>query len=106
MTKGSETITRIRGTGEANRHGEKTGQRDRQSVQECVVWPRTSVETEVVIDGYNVYAPPTPVAIDIQASDRVECRGEEWDIEGTPGDYRNKHGKRKGILLTLKKVGT
>lgn len=101
-----ETITRVRVDGPRNRHGERTGTERRDDVTGCSVWPRTSVETgeEVVIDGYNVFVPanakPFDIAMDFTASDRVVCRGEEWDIEGTPGNYRPK-----GILLLLKRTG-
>lgn len=103
---GHEDIFLVRATGEPNRHGERTGEPTRTPIAGCVVWPRTSTETgeEVVIEGYGVFAPPTAAAASIEAEDRIECRGEAWDVDGKPGDFRKKSGKQKGFLLFLKKA--
>ena len=71
----------------------------------CLIWPRTSTEEgkgEVVIDGLNVFTPP---GADVLASDIVEARGEKYDVEGKPGDYR-LHGRQRGLLVVLKRLGS
>lgn len=73
----------------------------------CIVWPRTSSENAdrgvVIIDGYEVWA-PAPITIDIKATDVINVRGEDWNIEGRPGDYR-KNGVKLGLMLLLKRSG-
>lgn len=71
----------------------------------CIVWPRSSKEEGkgwVTIDGENVFCPPGSV---VPASARVTLRGVEYEVQGTPGDYR-LHGRQRGILAVLKTVGS
>jgi len=64
----------------------------------CRIWPRTNEEGEVVIEGLNVFIPdgqPVP-----EADDTVRARGNEWNVEATPGVYLGK-----GALATLQRAG-
>lgn len=74
-------------------------------VPNCIIWPRTSTEEgkgEVVIEGLNVF---TPAGADVLASDTVEARGERYDVDGVPGDYRLR-GRQRGLLVVLKRLGS
>ena len=74
-------------------------------VPNCLIWPRTSTEEgkgEVVIEGLNVFTPP---GADVLASDIVEARGERYDVDGVPGDYRLR-GRQRGLLVVLKRLGS
>jgi hypothetical protein len=70
----------------------------------CIVWPRSSTEDanrgRVGIDGYHIWA-PDPQVVTPEATDVVEVRGETHNIEGRPGDWRNKRGKKKGLLFEV-----
>lgn len=103
--RGTETIKVVR-PGGTDWRGDPVGTPTEHTVKGCVIWPRTSTEDntrgEVIIDGYNVFTPPDP---DIEATDQIEARGELWEVEGRPGDYRTAGGRKKGVWVILKRVG-
>lgn len=103
MAKGVEIITVVRKP-RADRLKPTPSAEERFDIKGCIIWPRAGQEEDggwVQISGYNVLAPP---GSDVVAEDQVLCRGELHSVKGTPGDYRTKRGKGKGLLITLERV--
>lgn len=103
MPKGSETITVVRKP-RPDRLKPVVSAEARFDIADCIVWPRASFEDGkgwVQVDGYSVFAPP---GSDVVATDQVICRGVLHSVEGKPGDFRNKAGRPKGLLITLESV--
>lgn len=75
----------------------------------CIIWPRFSSEDSErgtrIIEGYTVFA-PAPVAIEVRATDTITARGDDWNIDGAPGDWRSKNGRKIGLMVMLKRSGT
>lgn len=105
MARGTETVTILR-PGAEDQFGQPGPDDAPRDVPQCIVFPRTSTEDhdrgEVVITGLGVAMPP---GTDIKATDRVVARGQTWEVEGQPGDYRSKGGRAKNILVFLKTGG-
>ena len=55
----------------------------------------------IQLDGYTVIAPH---GSDVLADDDVIVRGETFAVEGVPGDFRNRKGKGKALMITLSGV--
>lgn len=105
--RGSETIQVFRDTkrDSLDDDGPLTTE-PHHAVEGCIVTPRTSTEEgkgEVVIEGFNVFAPP---GSDVLFSDQVELRGERYDVEGVPGDLRSARGVQKQLWVVLKRLGS
>ena len=104
---GSETITVIRAPQVDRFDTAPDGPPPEHSVEGCAILPRTSFEQDrgwVIVEGRMVIA---PFAADITATDQVRTpEGDVWDVDGEPGDYKNKRGKGKATILYLKKVGS
>jgi hypothetical protein len=101
--KGTETITVVRKP-RPDKLKPVDAAEERFDIEKCVVWPRGSFEEGrgwIQISGFSVFAPPNA---DILAEDQVVCRGELHSVIGTPGDFWNKRGKKKGLLVTLERV--
>jgi hypothetical protein len=74
------------------------------TLENCIVWPRSSTENAdrgiVGMEGFHIWA-PAPTAVVPDSSDVVEVRGATYNIEGTPGDWRTKRGRQKGLLFEV-----
>lgn len=97
-----ETIYRLRGQ-VADRLRPGSGSVTREPITGCIVVPlmNTGEQTfqgQVVTADFFV---KTPAGTDIVASDRLEIRGEECEVDGVPADYG-----RKGVLLQAQRTGT
>lgn len=104
--KGKEIVT-VRRQSTKDRYGNRVLGEVVGQLKRCIVYPRASSEDSdrgiVAIDGQNVWA-PSPLKIDVYATDDVEIRGELHSIEGKPGDWR-KSGKRLGLLFQTERYG-
>lgn len=102
--RGSESVELVK-LGPPDAYGDRT-ELSRVVVGGCIIWPRQlgdhSERGVVIISGLHVFLPPDT---DVDAVDRVEARGEEYEVEGVPGDYRTAAGQKKGIWAVLKRVG-
>lgn len=105
-----ETVTRLRAPLVTDRYGNLVRDWDsatRLDIPGCGVAPRTSdEETEQgrqgVIVGIAVYAPP---GTDIVPSDRMEVRGEVYEVVGEVADWRSPFtGWHPGIVVNLRRV--
>jgi len=105
-----ETVTRLRAPLVADRYGNLVpdwDNPDRLNISDCGVAPRTSdEETEQgrqgVIVGIAVYA---PAGADILPSDRVEVRGQVWEVVGEVADWRSPFtGWNPGIVVNLRRM--
>jgi hypothetical protein len=105
--RGTEVVEVLR-PGKPSRTGDPTAPTSLGSLVGCIVWPRSTDETAergtITIEGYNVWA-PNPVKVTPKATDIVKVRGEDWQIDGVPGDWRNKQGQKLGILFAVTKYG-
>jgi len=103
--RGSETIT-VKPQVKVDRLRDSTAAAPASyTIAGCIVWPRSAQEEGkgwVQIDGQNVFCPPGSV---VPATARVVLRGEEYEVDGTPGDYQ-MHGRSKGLLVVLVRVGS
>lgn len=79
----------------------------RASLTGCSLSPRGESEDTTggrqgVIVGYTLYA---PAGADIRPTDRIEARGETFEIDGEPGDWRSPYSRRVvGVELALRRV--
>lgn len=104
--RGAETMVVKPRAQETDRYGDPVGEPTGGGpIEGCIVWPRTSEEEGrglVVLEGQNVFTPP---GADVLARDIVTLRGEDWQVQGEPGDYRLR-GRKKGLLVVLGRVGS
>lgn len=105
-----ETIVRIRAeeTGEDRYHNPvyDWDGADRLDITGCSVSPRTEGEDttrgrEGVVIGFAVRVRRT---VDVVATDRVEVRGETYQVDGEPADWRSPHTNRRGTEILLRRV--
>lgn len=115
-----ESVTVLRAVAGADGYGDpvladwaNTGSIVSTAVQGCAVAPSsganlsgTSAEDNnnrtAVIVGLQLYL---PAGTDIRSSDRVVVRGETFEVEGIPGDWRSPFtGWRPGVEVALIKV--
>ena len=105
--KGSELIT-VQRQPTVNSDGDKTPGEVVGVLKHCIVMPRASSENAergiVSISGYSVWC-PAPVNIDVKGSDVIVVRGHEHGVEGVVGDWRDKRGRRLGLLFQTKGYG-
>lgn len=104
MAKGNETITVVRKP-RVDKLKPTSGVEQRFDIEGCIVWPRAAVEEGrgwIQKAGQNVFA---PAGSDIRPDDEVIVRGLRYSVEGIPGDFRSRRGKRKGLLVNLERVG-
>jgi hypothetical protein len=101
--KGTESVV-VRRAPTKDRLGDPVPGEVVGTLESCIVWPRSSIEAAdrgiVGIDGFHVWA-PAPAAVEPLGSDVVEIRGDTYNIEGTPGDWRTKRGRKKGLLFEV-----
>jgi hypothetical protein len=100
---GSETI-RVKRKPHTDSLDDTSGPEEEFDIEGCVVIPRAAQEAGrgwVQRDGYTVAAPH---GSDVTADDDVVVRGYTYSVEGVPGDFRNKRGKGKVLLITLSGV--
>jgi hypothetical protein len=76
----------------------------------CAVAPRVNADTDDtdtrgrqgIVVGLTLYAPPGTA---LTATSRVQVRGETYEVEGLPGDWRNPYtGRAVGISAALRKA--
>lgn len=105
--EGTETVT-VRQKPSRNSDGDPTPGAVRGTVNNAVIWPRTSDETSDrgtrVIEGLNIFL-PAPVPFDILATDEIEARGHSWQVDGAAGDYRKKNGQEVGFIVMVMRSG-
>ena len=102
---GTRTIVVVRAPKVDRLSTPSTEEPPKHDVEDCAVLPRTSLEEGkgwVVVAGRMVIA---PYGSDILATDLVEVDGETWEVDGEPGDYENRRGKPKAMILYLKRFG-
>ncbi len=108
----TETVDILTATPVTDRYGNTTydwTSPTRRSVSRVVVAPRRAADSESrelgrqgVIVGLTLYMPP---GTSITAYDRVEVRGEVYEVEGEEGDWRSPHTSwRPGIEVAVRKV--
>jgi uncharacterized protein YfaP (DUF2135 family) len=106
--RGTETVE-IRRAPTKDRFGDIVPGAKVGDLKNCIVWPRSSSENSdrgiISIDGHHVWA-PDPVDFDFSAEDVAVVRGNEEQVEGTPGDWRKASGTKLGILFETKRYGT
>ena len=108
--KGNERVVIVRAA-TLDRHGDPLGPPTETIVEGCIIWPRTTSELNdrgvTVIEGENVFMPAGASVVlpnDRMRLERVGVPARTYDVDGQPADYRT-HGRRKGVLVVLKKVG-
>src|SRR5690349_17221296 len=103
--KGTETVT-VFEKGTRDRVNNVVDGPEKGVLTRCIIFPRSTDESSdrgtITIEGYNVWA-PAPIGFPLSSTDVVVARGRKWSVEGVPGDWRNKRGKKLGVLLTLQK---
>lgn len=78
----------------------------RTTVENCGLAPRTEPESggadaPAAIIGLTLYARP---GTDIAATDRIEARGETWEVDGIPGEWHNPFtGTDFGVEVALRR---
>lgn len=102
--RGTEVVTVLRQQRDEN--GDLTGTVTETELANCLVWPRSTTEDNergiVPISGYGVWVQGEP---DVRADDRVEARGEVYQVEGVPARHRKFSGAQWGTLFMLERVG-
>lgn len=111
--RGAETIELVR-LGTPDRYGERP-ELPPVVVDECIIWPHTAtpdvgednLRGVFVIAGINVWIPAAslPAGMRVLATDRFRARGEYYEVDGEPGEYKNAGGRDVGVMVVCKKVG-
>lgn len=105
-----EAVTRLRaGDGGTDRHHNPVqdwDDPDELEIPDCSVAPRYSDEErgqgrEGVVIGLTVYVRRT---VDVVATDRIVARGDTWQVDGDPADWRSPHTNRRGMQIQLRRV--
>lgn len=106
-TPGSETVTVVRVPKVDKLKPKPTGPAPEHDIEGCAILPRSSEEEGkgwVTVDGHMVIA---PFGSDVLATDHVRTPdGVTWQVDGTPGSYKNRRGKGKAVIFYLERVGT
>lgn len=101
---GARTITVIRAP-KTDRYDEPVaGPPPEHDIAGCAIVPRTSFEQEkgwVIVEGRMVVA---PFEADVLSTDKVRIDGEEWLVDGEPGDYEDKRARGKATIFYLTKT--
>lgn len=102
---GRQTVTVRRPTPTTNRYGDTvTGTTVTDTVvRGCAVSPRQSVELhgagrDGVIVGLTLWAPPGTA---IAAGDQVLVDGVSYDVDGEPGEWTSRGGRKRGVQVAL-----
>jgi len=107
--RGSEEVVILR-PGQPDRYGSIGESVEVGRLKNCVVIPRVSGETEdrgvVIISGYQIWAPEIVGQVSPKATDLLQVRGELHNVDGVPGDYRSKRGRRLGDMIYTLRSGT
>ncbi|MDQ3275339.1 MAG: hypothetical protein M3Q39_10015 [Actinomycetota bacterium] len=103
--RGTETVLFIR-PGQANRLGEPGAEVIVATLEECIIYPRSSSEQGDrgihTIRGLHIAAPQDAVVFasglagadqELRGSDEIEARGQRWVVDGAVGDWRKKDGE-------------
>lgn len=105
-----EPVTRVRPGEKTDGYGATVADWDaatRTTIEGCALAPRREGEDRTmgrqgVIVGWTLYTPP---GVDIRATDRIEARGETYEIDGEPGDWRRPSTDQAiGVELALRRV--
>lgn len=75
------------------------------AIEGCAILPRSTFEQGkgwVITEDMQVFA---PYGSDVQAKDRVRLPdGTVWNVDGQPGNYENKRGIEKAMIINLTRV--
>ena len=69
--------------------------------------PSDKLQFEVTIDRdysrstWRVYAPPTTDVMAVKAHDRISFAGDEYEVFGNPGTWRNRHGVLHHVQIII-----
>lgn len=111
-----ETVTRIRAPFmvDRDRYGNRVrdwAAADETDIEGCAVAPRqaggvageeTSSGRQGVLVGMTVYTPP---GADVVATDRMRVRGQLFEVDGEPSDWRNPFTTlARGVEVALRRV--
>lgn len=109
-----ETVTRVRRVpGGHDPYGNPIpSTEERVDIKRCALSPRSgsyeglgeisAVDRMGVVDGYVLYA---PYGADITRFDRIEARGQTWEVEGSPAGWRSPYTLReRGQVVTLRRA--
>jgi head-tail adaptor len=112
-----ETVTVLRPGTVTDRYGDSTkdwSDPDRTDVAGCHVAPgsaggsaggakeETAAGREGVVVTYDVFF---PAGTDVRPGDRAEVRGDVFDVDGEPADWRSPYtGRHAGIHVALRTV--
>ena len=103
---GSETVTVIRKPRRDRLDDSPGPAASEHDLEGCAVVPRASNEEGkgwVNTEGFMVAA---PFGSDITEDDQVRVRGKVYDVDGVPGQFVNKRGKGKAVIVNLKRLGS
>lgn len=78
---------------------------DRLTIDGCLIAPLTEAELVVggrqgVMVGWTVYAPD---GVDVAASDRLDIRGTEFDVDGEPADWSGGWEWKPGVVIHVRR---
>lgn len=105
-----ETVTRLRATTAEDRYGDDAADwsnPDELDIDGCAVAPRDAEEDrpggrQVVIAGFNVYA---PADTEVLPTDRLRVRGDDHEVDGEPGVWTNPFTDvTAGVEIRTRKV--
>jgi hypothetical protein len=79
---------------------------DRSDIPGCAVAPHGSTVDNIsrneVATSLDVY---TPAGVEILPTDRLEVRGEAYEVVGDPADWRSPYsGTQAGLVVNVKRV--
>lgn len=95
-------------TGRDNRGNDVVVFDDGTDIPNCPVWPRGSTEQvqgrDTVTTGLTTVVPATYLT-PVSALDRIEVRGDMYEVDGTPSDWRSPFTSRKpGLEVQLTRI--
>jgi hypothetical protein len=106
----TETVTRLRGSLVENRYGDDEwdwSDPAELDITGCAVAPRDSTEDhdqgrQAVLVGFTVYA---PAGTEILPTDRLEVRGDTWEVDGEPGVWVSPFTEvEEGVEIRTRRV--
>lgn len=106
-----EMVTRLRGPGKDQYGDPLPGDPASTAIGNCALWPRDANAAggnentdfrDTVITGLMLLTPP---GTDVQPTDRFTARGDTWEVDGEPAEWRSPlTGTDVGVLVALKRV--
>jgi hypothetical protein len=104
-----ETVIRQRPGTTTNRYDDTVpdwSDPDLESIDGCALAPELAAEDsdhrQGVVIGWTLYA---PAGADIEPSDRIVARGDTYEVDGEPADWRSPFsGRAAGVALSLRRV--